>query len=146
MTALPEVSKFQIGMKGVLSPVTCGADFTHLTLPVCEQHEDRGGMCVIAHFPSSFLQSYRICPVKQHSIHKMTIRLLTPENLIPSLPACHSARRAFMPEVAESNTDANGFSSSILRPINLSHAELLGRNHLQPPPFHFSRFIPSNIW
>ena len=41
-----------------------------------------------------------------------------------------------MPEVAESNTDANGFSSSILRPINLSHAELLGRNHLQLSPFH----------
>jgi len=42
-----------------------------------------------------------------------------------------------MSEVAESKTDANGFSSSILRPINLSHAELLGRNHLQLSSFHF---------
>ena len=32
----------------------------------------------------------------------MTIRLLTPENLIPLLTACHSARRASLPEVAES--------------------------------------------
>ena len=32
----------------------------------------------------------------------MTIRLLTPENLIPSLTSCHSARRASLPEVAES--------------------------------------------
>ena len=37
-----------------------------------------------------------------------------------------------MPEVAESTTDANRFFSSTQRPINLSHAELLGRNHLQP--------------
>ena len=29
-----------------------------------------------------------------------------------------------MPKVAESNTDENGFSSSILRPINLRHTEL----------------------
>ena len=44
------------GNEGSLQSCSCGADSTHLTLPVCEQHEDRGGMCVIAHFPSS-LQS-----------------------------------------------------------------------------------------
>ena len=45
-------------MKGVFSfsHHLCGAGSTHLTLPVCEQHEDRGGMYVIAHFPSSCLQ------------------------------------------------------------------------------------------
>ena len=32
----------------------------------------------------------------------MTIRLLTPRNLFPSPPTCHSARRASLPEVAES--------------------------------------------
>ena len=36
------------------------------------------------------------------SIHKTFIQLLTPENLFPSFPACHSARRASLPEVAES--------------------------------------------
>ena len=48
----------------------CGADFTHLTFPVCEQHEDRGGMCVIAHFPSHFPRGYSFCPFKQHSFTK----------------------------------------------------------------------------
>jgi len=36
------------------------------------------------------------------SIHKTSIQLLTPENLFSLLPACHSARRAFLPGVAES--------------------------------------------
>ena len=44
-----------------------------------------------------------------------------------------------MPEVAESTTDVNGFLAPSKRPINLSHAELLGRNHLQRTPFHLSR-------
>ena len=37
-----------------------------------------------------------------NSIHKTFIQLLTPENLFSLLPACHSARRAFLPGVAES--------------------------------------------
>jgi hypothetical protein len=36
------------------------------------------------------------------SVHKTSIQLLTPENLFPLLPACHSARRASLPGVAES--------------------------------------------
>ena len=35
-------------------------------------------------------------------VHKTSIQLLKPENLFPLLPACHSARRASLPEVAES--------------------------------------------
>jgi len=50
--------------------------------------------------------------MKATSIHKISIQLQTTENLFWSLPACHSARRAFMPEVAESNTDTNGFCDS----------------------------------
>jgi hypothetical protein len=34
--------------------------------------------------------------------HKTFIQLLTPENLFSLLPACHSARRASLPGVAES--------------------------------------------
>ena len=37
------------------------------------------------------------------------MQLLAPRNLFCSLPDCLSARRAFMPEVAESITDTNGF-------------------------------------
>ena len=36
------------------------------------------------------------------SIHKTSIKLLAPVNLFSSFPACHSARRASLPEVAES--------------------------------------------
>ena len=36
------------------------------------------------------------------SIHKISIQLLTPENLFSVLPACHYARRASLPGVAES--------------------------------------------
>jgi hypothetical protein len=40
------------------------------------------------------------------------LQLLTPENLFASIPDCHSTRRAFMPEVAESIADANRFCDS----------------------------------
>jgi len=36
------------------------------------------------------------------------------ENLFSSIPECHSARRAFMPEVAESIADANRFCDSAI--------------------------------
>ena len=131
--------------EGRVRSCSCGADSSELPLPVCAPHKDRGeGLCFRT-FPTTFRARFLELPMEATSIHKITIRLLTPENLIPSLPACHSARRAFMPEVAESNTDANGFSSSILRPINLSHAELLGRNHLQLTSIPYLLVISSNI-
>ena len=58
------------GIEGSLHSCSYGADFTHLTFPICEQHEDRGGMCVIAHFPSHFPRGYSFCPFKQHSFTK----------------------------------------------------------------------------
>ena len=116
---------------------TCGANSTQLGLHFYALHEDgvKGRFSVISHHIErldTWLAHVAIIYLEN------CLQLLPPKNLFSSIPECRSARRAFMPEVAESNTDANGFSSSILRPINLSHAELLGRNHLQPPPFHFS--------
>ena len=35
------------GIEGSLHSCSYGADFTHLTLPVCEQHENKGGIYVI---------------------------------------------------------------------------------------------------
>ena len=132
--------------EGRVRSCSCGADSSELPLPVCAPHKDRGeGLCFRT-FPTTFRARFLELPMEATSIHKITIRLLTPENLFPSPHICHSARRAFMPVVAESNTDANGFSSSILRPINLSHAELLGRNHLQPPSIPSFSIITSNIW
>ena len=43
------------------------------------------------------------------SLNKTSIQLLTLENLFSSFPACHSARRASLPGVAESTTYTNGF-------------------------------------
>ena len=40
------------GNERSLQSFTCGASSTHPTLPVCEQHENRGGIYVIEHFPS----------------------------------------------------------------------------------------------
>ena len=56
MTALPEISRFHKGMKEVFSPYTCEAVSTHLTLTVCEEHDDRAEKYVIESFPSSFVQ------------------------------------------------------------------------------------------
>ncbi len=88
--------------EGRVRSCSCGADSSELPLPVCAPHKDRGeGLCFRT-FPTTFRARFLELPMEATSIHKITIRLLTPENLIPSLPACHSARRAFMPEVAES--------------------------------------------
>ena len=53
MTALPEISRFHKGMKEVFNPYTCEAVSTHLTLTVCEEHDDRAEKYVIESFPSS---------------------------------------------------------------------------------------------
>ena len=58
------------GIEGSLHSCSYGADFTHLTLPVCEQHENRGGIYVIAHFPSSCAIVRWIFPGKQHLFTK----------------------------------------------------------------------------
>ena len=41
------------------------------------------------------------------SIHKISIQLLTPEDLFLSFSACHSARRVFLSGVAESTVTKN---------------------------------------
>ena len=66
----------------------------------------------------------------------MTIRLLTPENLFWSLPACHSARRAFLPKVAESTTDANGLFSSIQVANQFKPRKATRKKPSAPPPLH----------
>ena len=88
--------------EGRVRSCSCGADSSELPLPVCAPHKDRGeGLCFRT-FPTTFRARFLELPMEATSIHKITIRLLTPENLIPLLTACHSARRASLPEVAES--------------------------------------------
>ena len=87
---------------GRFQSYSCGTDSSELPLPVCAPHKDRGeGLCFRT-FPTTFRARFLELPMEATSIHKITIRLLTPENLIPLLSACHSARRASLPEVAES--------------------------------------------
>ena len=58
------------GIEGSLHSCSYGADFTHLTLAVCEQHEDRAEKYVIAHFLSSCASVRWICPTKNHLFTK----------------------------------------------------------------------------
>ena len=98
--------------EGRVQSCSCGADSSELPLPVCAPHKDRGeGLCFRT-FPTTFRARFLDLPMEAAFIHKISIQLLTPENLFWSLPECHSARRAFMPEVAESTTDTNGFCDS----------------------------------
>ncbi len=88
--------------EGRVRSCSCGADSSELPLPVCAPHKDRGeGLCFRT-FPTTFRARFLELPMEATSIHKITIRLLTPENLFPSPHICHSARRAPLPEVAES--------------------------------------------
>ena len=85
--------------EGRVRSCSCGADSSELPLPVCAPHKDRGeGLCFRT-FPTTFRARFLELPMEATSIHKITIRLLKPENLIPSLPACHSARRASCPKL-----------------------------------------------
>ena len=59
------------GIEGSLHSCSYGADFTHLTLAVCEQHEDRAEKYVIAHFLSSCESVRWISPGKQHLFTKL---------------------------------------------------------------------------
>ena len=125
------------GIEGSLHSCSYGADFTHLTFPICEQHEDRGGMCVIAHFPSHFPRGYSFCPFKQHSFTKWPsghwhLRIWSHCFQHVILHEGHSCQKLQNPPLMRM-----GFSVPFKRPINLSHTELLGRNHLQLSPFHF---------
>ena len=88
--------------EGRVRSCSCGADSSELPLPVCAPHKDRGeGLCFRT-FPTTFRARFLELPMEATSIHKITIRLLTHENLFPSPHICHSARRAPLPEVAES--------------------------------------------
>ena len=88
--------------KGRAQSCSCGTDFSEFQLPVCAPHIYRSeGLCFRT-FPTTFRARFLDVPMEATSIHKITIRLLTPENLFPSPHICHSARRAPLPEVAES--------------------------------------------
>ena len=83
-----------------------------MPLPVCAPHINRSEGLFFVLFPPYSVRGFLDLPLEATFIHKISIQLMTPENLFWSLPACHSARRAFMPEVAESITATNGFCDS----------------------------------
>ena len=102
MTAFPKVSRFLIGMKGVLSPRLV----EQILLPWCclpEPLSQTGGYgkCY-RKIPTAFFKGLADLLKEVTSIHKISIQLLIHEDLFLSISACHSARRAFLPGVAES--------------------------------------------
>ena len=89
----------------------CWANSTQLGLPVFVLKGERmkGRFSVISHHIErldTWLAHIAIIYPEN------CLQLLTPKNLFASIPECRSARRAFMPEVAESKADANRFSDS----------------------------------
>ena len=90
---------------------SCGMNSTHLALPVFVLKGERmkGVFSSISHQIECrvtwFANVTIICP-------ENSLQLMTPENLFSSIPESRSARRAFMPEVAESIADANRFCDS----------------------------------
>ena len=111
MTAWLEVSRIHIRMMEGFSPVL--VEQILMNCHYLSLHPTKTGVkvCVssLSHQIPSEISGFAH---KATSIHKISIQLLTPENLFWSLPECLSARRVFMPEVAESTTDANGFCDS----------------------------------
>ena len=90
---------------------TCGANSTQLGLHFYALHEDgvKGRFSVISHHIErldTWLAHVAIIYPEN------CLQLLPPKNLFSSIPECRSARRAFMPEVAESIADANRFCDS----------------------------------
>ena len=89
----------------------CGVNSTQLGLPLFSAHEDRlkGGFSIISHH----IERRDTCLAHLAIIYpENCLQLLTPKNLFASIPECRSARRAFMPEVAEFIADANRFCDS----------------------------------
>ena len=67
--------------KGRAQSCSCETDSSQLPLPVCAPHKDRGeGLCFRT-FPTTFRARFLELPMEATSIHKITIRLLTSENL-----------------------------------------------------------------
>ena len=89
----------------------CWANSTQLGLPVFVLKGERmkGVFSNISHHMECrvtwFAHITIICP-------ENSLQLLTPEKLFSSIPECHSAWRAIMPEVAESIADTNRFCDS----------------------------------
>ena len=112
MTAWLEVSRVHFRMMGRFSPVLVEQILLNCRYLSVHRTKRQGWGIVFSHFSITSRAGFQDLPIEATSIHKISIKLLTPEYLFWSLPACHSARRAFMPEVAESITDANGFCDS----------------------------------
>ena len=112
MTTWLEVSRVHFRMKGGFSPVLLEQIF--LNCRYLSLHPTKTGVrfCVFVLFSTHSERGFLELPMETTSIHKISIQLQTPENLFWSLPAYHSARRTFMPEVAKSTTDTNGFCVS----------------------------------
>ena len=67
--------------KGRAQSCSCETDSSQLPLPTCAPHKDRGkGLC-LRPYHTTFRTRFLDVPMKATSIHKISIQLLTPENL-----------------------------------------------------------------
>ena len=108
-----------------------------LPLTVCAPYKDRVESLYFRSFPITFREGFRLCPSKQHLFIKFLssywrLRICSDRFLNVILHEGHSCPKLQNPPLMRM-----GFSVPFKRPINLSHTELLGRNHLQLSPFHF---------
>ena len=67
--------------EGRVQSCSCGAGSSQLPLSVCAPHKDRGQGFVFSNFPTTFRARFLDVPMEATSIHKISIQLLTPENL-----------------------------------------------------------------
>ena len=102
MTALVKMSENQMKIKGGFSPVREEQILvTWRYLPVTLS-QTRFKRVYYRTFPPTFFTGLPELLMEVTFIQKISIQLLTPENLFSLLPARHSARRASLPGVAES--------------------------------------------
>jgi len=81
MTAWLEVSRFHIGMKGGFSPVL--VEQILLNCRYLSVHRTKKGVrvCVFVLFPPHSERGFLDLPMEATFIHKISIQLMTPENL-----------------------------------------------------------------
>ena len=81
MTAWLEVFRVQFGMKGGFSPVL--VEQILLNCRYLSVHRTKTGerVCVFVLFPPHSARGFQDLPMEATSIHKISIQLLTPENL-----------------------------------------------------------------
>jgi len=71
MTAIVEICENQMKIKGVFSPLLVEQVLLTWHYQLVRRTQIGAEEQIIAHFPSSCLQSYRTCPAKKHLFTKL---------------------------------------------------------------------------